>query len=424
MEFDAYLHGALVQEQVEQGIDIEPNLNCAALNATFESAGAAKTILCTGLAASTLVVSLSTVPVRAALASGSSSSDISFVQSLLARRGFDPGAIDGIKGSATEAAIAKAQTYYGLEVDGVAGSQTLAALQNDTYDLGGSSNPSVPDPTPVTPVSSSTTVDLQTLLSSRGFYHGAIDGIKGPATEAAILQAQTFYGLEVDGVAGSRTIAALQADPYNLSGDSNPSTPPASTTPPITNVSSSSVIDLQTLLSTRGFYRGAIDGIKGPATHAAILAAQKFYGLEVDGIAGVKTRSALERDGASQPVATTGDVKPTTPTSGGDTKANGDVKPTAPSSGDATPVAANSGDVKPPATSGGSTSSNPNSMSKADVIELQKLLTEGRFGRFYDGPIDGIYGASTVQAVKDAQRFLDLPEDGIAGAKTIAALKS
>ncbi|CAN1212186.1 hypothetical protein TUMEXPCC7403_18410 [Tumidithrix helvetica PCC 7403] len=424
MEFVAYLHGALVQEQVEQGIDIDPDLNCAALNATVESAGVAKTILCTGLAASTLAVSLSTVPVRAALASGGSSSDISFVQSLLARRGFDPGAIDGIKGSATEAAIAKAQTYYGLEVDGVVGSQTLAALQNDTYDVGGSSNPSVPDSTPVTPVSSSTTVDLQTLLSSRGFYHGAIDGIKGPATEAAILQAQTFYGLEVDGVAGSQTIASLQADPYNLSGDSNPSTPPASTTPPVTNVSSSSVVDLQTLLSTRGFYRGAIDGIKGPATNAAILAAQRFYGLEVDGIAGVKTRSALERDGASQPVATnSGDVKPTTPTSSGDTKANGDVKPTTPtSSGDTTPVAANSGDVKPPATSGGSTSSsNPSSMSTADVIELQKLLTAGHF---YDGSIDGIYGPSTIEAVKYAQRFFDLPEDGIAGAKTLAALRA
>jgi peptidoglycan hydrolase-like protein with peptidoglycan-binding domain len=396
MEFDAYLHGALLQERVDLGIAVEPTLDCAALNATLESAGAAKSVLCTGLAATTLVVGLGTIPVRSVMASDASTAEISMVQGLLAKRGFDPGEIDGVKGKATTEAIAKAQTYYGLAVDGILGSQTLAALQADTYDVGGSSTPLAPEVN--TNISSSSTTDLQSLLSSRGFYQGAIDGIKGPMTNAAILQAQSFYRLEVDGIAGSRTIAALQADSYTPSGGSNPATAP------VVNVNSSSTADLQTLLSTRGFYRGAIDGIQGSQTTAAILEAQRFYGLEVDGIAGSKTRSALERDGS---------FKPPTPTPPPTASNGGEIKP-AP-----TGTTGTTGEVKPP-TPTTPTSTAPNGMSTADVIALQQLLAERHF---YDGPIDGIYGAQTILSVKDAQRFHDLPEDGIAGATTIAALR-
>jgi peptidoglycan hydrolase-like protein with peptidoglycan-binding domain len=396
MEFVAYLHGELVQEQIEHGLAIEPELNCAALNAAFsatsESATLAKSLLCTGLVASSLVVSLSPVSVRAATAYDASTPEISMVQELLTRRGFNPGAIDGIKGAATKAAIAKAQTYYGLEVDGIIGPRTLAALQSDTYEFGGNATTVTPKKVNIT--SSSSTVNLQSLLASRGFYKGAIDGIKGPATNAAILQAQAFYKLEVDGIAGSQTLAALQSDPYTASGATTPATKP--TPAPVVNVSSTTTADLQTLLSTRGFYRGAIDGIQGSQTTAAILEAQRFYGLVVDGIAGSKTRAALERDGNVKP--------PTIPTASN----GGEVKPTPSAS-------AGSDGVKP------TTPTTSNSMSTADVIALQKLLTERHF---YDGPIDGIYGAATITAVKDAQRFYDLAEDGIAGATTIAALKA
>jgi len=41
---------------------------------------------------------------------------------------------------------------------------------------------------------------------------------------------------------------------------------------------------------------------------------------------------------------------------------------------------------------------------------------------YYDGPVDGIYGPSTFQAVKNFQRKNGLPVDGIVGAQTWSAL--
>lgn len=50
------------------------------------------------------------------------------LQRLLAQRGFDPGAADGVFGAATTAAVKKAQQAHGLEADGIAGPLTWHAL--------------------------------------------------------------------------------------------------------------------------------------------------------------------------------------------------------------------------------------------------------------------------------------------------------
>jgi uncharacterized protein (TIGR02594 family) len=50
------------------------------------------------------------------------------IQHELARRGFDPGGIDGINGPRTRAAVRRFQSAAGLLVDGIVGPQTLEAL--------------------------------------------------------------------------------------------------------------------------------------------------------------------------------------------------------------------------------------------------------------------------------------------------------
>src|SRR4051812_49899707 len=50
---------------------------------------------------------------------------------------------------------------------------------------------------------------------------------------------------------------------------------------------------LQVALRERGLYAGAVDGIAGPATTAAVRALQSSAGIAVDGIAGPATRAAL-----------------------------------------------------------------------------------------------------------------------------------
>ena len=136
--------------------------------------------------------------------------------------------------------------------------------------------------------SSSTVMNLQKLLADRGFYNGAVDGLMGSQTRAAIIAAQKAYNLTADGVAGSQTLAALESDGAKAATKTVSST----TSTPITK--SAEVSNLQELLGKRGFYNGAVDGLMGPQTRTAIVAAQKNYGLVTDGIAGSQTLTALE----------------------------------------------------------------------------------------------------------------------------------
>jgi peptidoglycan hydrolase-like protein with peptidoglycan-binding domain len=50
---------------------------------------------------------------------------------------------------------------------------------------------------------------VQETLRSRGFYQDAIDGIFGPATEAAVMEFQRSVQLADDGVVGPATWQAL-----------------------------------------------------------------------------------------------------------------------------------------------------------------------------------------------------------------------
>jgi len=59
-------------------------------------------------------------------------------------------------------------------------------------------------------------VQLQTRLGQVGFPPGAIDGIFGPGTFAAIVAFQKSQGLLADGIVGARTAAALGVPPAEL----------------------------------------------------------------------------------------------------------------------------------------------------------------------------------------------------------------
>jgi len=57
--------------------------------------------------------------------------------------------------------------------------------------------------------SGATVTEIQTRLKNWGYYDGAVDGVYGSRTEAAVRRFQRTNGLAVDGQAGTQTLAAL-----------------------------------------------------------------------------------------------------------------------------------------------------------------------------------------------------------------------
>lgn len=126
---------------------------------------------------------------------------------------------------------------------------------------------------------------LQKLLNG----HGAsltVDGIFGPATDAAVRRFQSQSGLIVDGIVGPQTKSALYGSPTKaldlrtacgllLRGSAGPC-----------------VTQLQKLLNSKGASL-TVDGIFGSATESAVRSFQSSHGLVVDGIVGPRTKAAL-----------------------------------------------------------------------------------------------------------------------------------
>jgi soluble lytic murein transglycosylase-like protein len=124
---------------------------------------------------------------------------------------------------------------------------------------------------------------LQIGLYRYGHYSGAIDGIAGPQTKAAIAKLQRSAGLQPDGVAGKRTRAALGR--FGRPGFGSRVLK--------RGMFGFDVSVLQFLLSKRGFPPQALNSKFGPVTEQQVRKFQKKAGLTVDGVVGRQTRAAL-----------------------------------------------------------------------------------------------------------------------------------
>jgi peptidoglycan hydrolase-like protein with peptidoglycan-binding domain len=157
-------------------------------------------------------------------------------------------------------------------------------------------------------------------------------------------------------------------------GHATPATPSASHTA----TPSAAVKSLQEELAQLNYYEGPIDGIMGPQTVQAIQYLQRQAGLPQTGVMNSATEAALHNyliHGNSQ-------MNPAP-----DPAAN--PKPT------------------------------PTPAYSASVATLQKQLAQLNY---YEGPINGIAGAQTTQAIINLQRQAGLPQTGQMNAATQAAL--
>jgi peptidoglycan hydrolase-like protein with peptidoglycan-binding domain len=142
--------------------------------------------------------------------------DVKDLQEQLTRLGYDCGKADGIYGSDTFRAVACFQEDHGLEVDGIAGRMTKAAIE-EALTKPKDQEPPTAAPDPADQTSAFWLPDLQlgdkgpavTLLQAaltiRGCDCGSQDGIFGPKTQAALNRYKESRQLAADGTVDRKT---------------------------------------------------------------------------------------------------------------------------------------------------------------------------------------------------------------------------
>lgn len=186
-----------------------------------------------------------------------------------------------------------------------------------TIPTGGIPIPPTPPPTPISPAPGlcprlqrgsrgAAVTRLQTLLRNAGLNPGAIDGVFGTRTEAAVRLFQTRRGLAVTGIVNVATWEALGVSCV-VTPSPVPPVPPFPPVPPVPPTppqeffcpvlrrgsSGAAVRFLQTSLRNKGFYRGPIDGSFGARTERAVRQFQRQQGLAVTGVVRGATWRAL-----------------------------------------------------------------------------------------------------------------------------------
>ncbi|WP_207538848.1 peptidoglycan-binding domain-containing protein [Sabulicella rubraurantiaca] len=149
-------------------------------------------------------------------------------------------------------------------------------------------------------LSTTATASVQEKLRQAGIYNGRADGVWGPESQAALERFQQTRNLQVTGQLNQATVATLGIPPADLlaSGPLQVIAPGAA--PPGPNaaepLSPAVIRNVQQRLRILGFYRGAVDGMWGAGTQAAIERFQQGRGLQATGQVNPATIQALGLD--------------------------------------------------------------------------------------------------------------------------------
>jgi peptidoglycan hydrolase-like protein with peptidoglycan-binding domain len=277
---------------------------------------------------------------------GMDHSDVKELQDALKKKGhFTYERSTGYYGSITADAVRDFQRKHNLQVDGIAGPQTLSKLLAEMGEQP-KTNPSKPS-TGTTSNSTSgsgslanmngllrvgsngTQVEqLQQKLKVKGYYRSSITGQYNRVTEQAVRDFQKASKITVDGIVGPQTLSLLLNEPnptepsYEQNDEKiasetvkNPTTPKQATTTLRVGSSGQAVTNLQAQLRSVGVFNQKPTGYYGEVTAASVRSFQKVHNITADGIVGPKTLSKLNEVATNK-------------TSGSSTKAPAPATPT------------------------------------------------------------------------------------------------
>ncbi len=198
------------------------------------------------------------------LMKGDEGENVRVLQERLRVAGFYYGNATGIFGPITEESVKRFQDSYNLNVDGIVGPATLSKLPPVGIGDGEEAPQKPADRSKLRLGDRGEPVRLlQEHLIQAGYLEGEPNGYYGPYTADAVKRFQAANFLAASGVAGPTTRAKLYGS--------------INTTPK----SDFSVLEIQTRLRERGFYKGKLNGVMADDTKKAIKQAQEFYGISL-----------------------------------------------------------------------------------------------------------------------------------------------
>lgn len=313
-------------------------------------------------------------------------------------------AVDGIFGSGTEAAVRAFQREFGLTADGVVGPATWQKMYEIYGDvtnqlLAPNQRPGTYPGSPLRQGSTGRAVrEAQYYLVLASAYYSSIpriniDGEYGPATAAAVRAFQALFGLTQDGVIGPATWAALYEQSQKLRSQDGLLQAYDLLPWPGKDVQrgdeSTDVAYLQYLLQYIGYFYdpvqdpGGVDGVFGPLTEDSLKSYQQEFSLPVTGIADEFTWNALTATFISLAAG------------GSETEAQAGTEEYP-------------GYVMALGSAGGAVMQLQQAMNAIAVLYCVADFV----------PVDGVFGASTEQAVKLFQEGLGLPITGVVDKET------